>query len=590
MNRSSRQGLAGGVTATRSGARSMGRRLGAAVLSTGLGVAAAAFLAPHAASASPPGPTFATANNSSDPYAFRCRRPTSSVEGYCMVTSQDLFEGPFDVDGPGENYYPMSQTIGYYSADGLNWTSSSVAVTEDTIGRSGTKHLWAPAVRRVKNPVGPSNAQDYFLYTPDLTNKNDKYSSKIFVTGSADPISGYGNANIPGTSVRSKQIVGAGYMSDPEVFVDGNDPTTPSVANQYLLWADGDKDSCGGMSLRHMTGHTTLDPDFTDPSQAWLSIGGPLEADMGNCVKEKVGGGGGGVGTEVHRPYLEGGSIFKTSNWQSSLNHALPGPYVMVFAAKPEFTPAACQQPGQPNSDLSVIAYATAGSVTGPWTYQSIIMCGSDGEWTNQATIEEVRDANGRPHLVLVYHDGVNTDSRNRKLRSECLLTDAHGKFLLTSRSAEGAASTNGTPAWCVAQSKTNTVALKSIGTNNFVSSPGAASQLRATGSYVGLWEQFGLNTGDQVNFYYLLSRNPGSQWVQVNRNDGNKVMTRGAAAGDWEGIRPVQASGQPSTIYNLRDSAGNFWHVNSDGNITASPGTPSSGDTMAQFKFEYLW
>jgi hypothetical protein len=228
--------------------------------------------------------------------------------------------------------------------------------------------------------------------------------------------------------------------------------------------------------------------------------------------------------------------------------------------------------------------------VTGPWTYQGIMMCGSDSEWTNQATIEEVQDANGRPHLVLVYHDGVNTDSRNRKLRSECLLTDSHGKFLLTSRSPEGAASTAGAPAWCVTPGKTNIVALRSVGTNNFVSSPGGASQLRATGSYVGLWEQFGLNTGDQVNFYYLLSRNPGNQWVQVNRNDGNKVMTRGAAAGEWEGIRPVQAAGAPMTTYNLRDSAGNFWHVNPDGNITASPGTPGAGDTNAQFRFESLW
>ncbi|MEU7909410.1 hypothetical protein [Actinoplanes sp. NPDC049118] len=66
--------------------------------------------------------------------------------------------------------------------------------------------------------------------------------------------------------------------------------------------------------------------------------------------------------------------------------------------------------------------------------------------------------------------------------------------------------------------------------------------------------------------------------------------MTRGAAAGDWEGIRPVQASGQPLATYNLKDSVGNFWHVNSDGNITASPGTPSPGDTSAQFRFEYLW
>nr|BFE74495.1 hypothetical protein GCM10020092_077960 [Actinoplanes digitatis] len=97
-----------------------------------------------------------------------------------------------------------------------------------------------------------------------------------------------------------------------------------------------------------------------------------------------------------------------------------------------------------------------------------------------------------------------------------------------------------------MAQNKTNLVALKSVGTNQYVSSPGATSQLRATGSYIGLWEQFGLNTGDQVPFYYLLSRNPGNQWVQVNRNDGNKVMTRGAALRRLGG-HPPGAGGRPA-------------------------------------------
>ena len=74
-------------------------------------------------------------------------------------------------------------------------------------------------------------------------------------------------------------------MSDPRFSWTATTPPPPGTANQYLLWADGDKDSCGGMSLRHMVSHTALDRGFTDPSQAWLSIDGPMEADMGNCVK-----------------------------------------------------------------------------------------------------------------------------------------------------------------------------------------------------------------------------------------------------------------------------------------------------------------
>jgi hypothetical protein len=118
----------------------------------------------------------------------------------------------------------------------------------------------------------------------------------------------------------------------------------------------------------------------------------------------------------------------------------MPGPYTLIFAAKPTSTPTECTtaNSGTPNPTANeVIAYATASTAQGTYTYQGIIMCGSTSEWTNQASVIAM---NGR--WVMVYHDGPPKDSNgnpNRKLHAACLFPrwgQIAGVFRATANSA----------------------------------------------------------------------------------------------------------------------------------------------------------
>jgi len=535
---------------------------------------------------------FAYTSRASDPFIFRCPGKNGTT-GYCMVTSQDLNQAPIDPGKGGENYYPMSQTLGFTSDDGLKWSGASVAMTENKIGRDGFKHLWAPAVRWVFNPTnrdGP--ASQFYLYTPDLTNKSDRLSSRIFVTYSESPTSGYGSANIPDTNVKYTEIMNApsGYMSDPEVFVDESSYNTTDTAKQYLLWANGDGGTCGDLSIGKMDSHYEL--KTTTAAAAKIVIRGLengnaidgnnsnnlLDQGLGSCTTDS--------GTVIRSPYLEGGSLFRTANWESRRNHTLPGPYVLVFAAKPSTTPGVCKAPGQPNTSNEVIAYATATSPTGPYDYQGIIMCGSSTEWTNQATIAEVKGADGGWYLTLVYHDAPSAGNRQRDLHSECLLT-RNGKFLLTSRSPEGAVNSSGDKQWCTSQYDAGIVALKSVKTGKYVTSK-TNTQLAATASTIGLWEQFADITNRGGSF--VLARNPGNQYVQVNRYAAGKpVIARGATQGTWEKLTFEPVTGQTNT-YRLFDGEGYYWRVDSAGKISAATNNPGASDSSYWFVEEWLW
>lgn len=538
---------------------------------------------------------FATTSRASDPFIFRCPG-TNGIVGYCMVTSQDLADKPINPGGSGENFYPMSKTLGFKSDDGVKWSAATTAVTEKEIGREGFRHLWAPAARWVYNPTNRGPANEFYLYTPDLTNKDNKNSSRIFVTYSESPTSGYGAKNIPGTNVKYTEIQNApsGYMSDPEVFVDDSAYNTTDTAKQYLLWANGDYATCGDLSIGKMDSHIKL--KTTTASAAKLVIRGlengnaidgnnsnnHLDQGLGNCTTSS--------GTLIRNPYIEGGSLFRTANWESRRHHSLPGPYVLVFSAKPSVTPGVCKQPGQPNKPNEVIAYATSSSVTGPYDYQGIIQCGSSSEWTDQATIAEVKGADGNWYLMLVYHDGVEAPNketpRQRKLHSECLFVH-NGKFLLTSRSPEGAVNASGTRQWCLKQQDAGFSALKSARTGKYVISR-TNQQLEATSPAIGLWEQFAdiNNRGGS----FLLARNPGNLYVQVNRNAAGKpVIARGSAPGTWEKLNWESVSGQTRT-YRLKDDQGYYWRVDSAGKISAATTNPSASDNSYWFIQEWIW
>src|SRR5688572_30718893 len=88
-------------------------------------VTAAVVATAPAASAAVLG-TFVTTNNSSDPHIIACN--DGSTAGYCLYTSQDMGQ---QYAYPSANYYPMRDTLVYFSPNGYNnWTYKGVAFTE----------------------------------------------------------------------------------------------------------------------------------------------------------------------------------------------------------------------------------------------------------------------------------------------------------------------------------------------------------------------------------------------------------------------------------------------------------------------------
>ena len=264
-----------------------------------------------------------TSATASDPYAFRCAQPgNASVIGYCLVTSSDLTSGPLRTDGGGKNFYPMNTTKIIYSPDGVAWSSARTALTEDRLGLANgadgqpTNHLWAPAVRFKSTGSGGSAVASYHLYAPDLTNPDDALSSRIFVTYSPDVNTQFGYQNLPGTSSKVAQVTGAPagvYMSDPEVFTNSNVIGDSNTSNDYLLWANGDYSTCGDISIRKMTSPTAIQ-SYTSSAASQDSVRIKINgfpSDWGKCSASA----GRFSGTQVNWPYVEGASMFKTSNW-----------------------------------------------------------------------------------------------------------------------------------------------------------------------------------------------------------------------------------------------------------------------------------
>jgi hypothetical protein len=103
--------------------------------------------------------------------------------------------------------------------------------------------------------------------------------------------------------------------------------------------------------------------------------------------------------------------------------YELPFNYVLEFAAKPRDGVA----PPECTNDHEVIAYATSWSADGPWDYQGIIMCGSDSEWTNQASITPHTANNGK--ILMAWHDG-GDNRHNRRSHLSCVKWGSDGKIV----------------------------------------------------------------------------------------------------------------------------------------------------------------
>jgi hypothetical protein len=384
----------------------------------------------------------------SDPFVMRCQ-DRDYTHGYCLYTSQDLGV----VSGTG-NSFQMHDTLGFFSTTGRpgTWQARGKVFDEDRIPwvPADANHQWAPGAFQTVGKGGNYTA----LLIPNVTNPstpdpnnpygpNFRTSSKIALMESqGDPFSGF-QYTAQLSVVQNGSVVDGGYMSDPEVFFDD-----AGIGQRYIVYADGDGTTCGGLKMGVLGGSTVFDP-------AELVITGwPTDASTGTqlewatCKRQypfdkDVN------GTPIptlSRPYLEGASLYKFASWSPSLT-GLPGPYTLVFPAKPLDTkvPPECAYipRGEPGTDLSVIAWATSSTATGPYTYRGILMCGSSTEWTNQASIIDMTTNAGSPRLVLIYHDGERSNTARRRIHAECLYyyqgpTAGAGKFLVTKRTNNG--------------------------------------------------------------------------------------------------------------------------------------------------------
>src|SRR4051812_15554003 len=124
-----------------------------------------------------------------------------------------------------------------------------------------------------------------------------------------------------------------GYASDPAYFYDGG-----GTNNNYLIWANGDYDNCGGVSMGRLVDDTTV---ANGSGQVAILNWSLVHDNMGAC-------------SGTTRPYIEGAQLYRTS--------AIGGSgltYTMMFAAKPmNGNPTGC------NSSNEVIAYAQSNTVT----------------------------------------------------------------------------------------------------------------------------------------------------------------------------------------------------------------------------------
>jgi hypothetical protein len=230
------------------------------------------------------------------------------------------------------------------------------------------------------------------------------------------------------------------YMSDPAVTtLAGTHPVTDDHpfhdAATWLLFANGDNFGggvhCGGLSIVQLK-----DDDFTEtvsnPHYAQIDVNG-ITGELGRCGDPDH------PETWLNHPYMEGPELYDLTQ----VNVPLPTnpstgqsqPYVLFFAAKPPDDP---KLQGTHGGGNQVLAWASASTVTGPYTYRGIIMDSSDSSWTNHGSITASTIANpttgqSEPRFLLWFHDSDN-DNRphKRQARVACLQYSRSAASFLT--------------------------------------------------------------------------------------------------------------------------------------------------------------
>ncbi|GAA0437559.1 hypothetical protein Acor_49650 [Acrocarpospora corrugata] len=360
---------------------------------------------------------------SSDPDARWCY--TGNAWGLCLTTSRD--DRPSGWNYNGGNPYPMSVTRMYFLPQGSNpgvqsnWQAkgSSVSVDGTSVGGvvfrenpgysgwvdNNTRHLWAPT-DWYNNPWGRYN-----LLVPDLDVTNQPHaSSRIGVSRSAsiDPGSTYTYLHTMNlaTNGNGSAAPNGGYASDP------------SFSNDwwpFITYANGDFDTrpCGKISFAQLDFELSVLSGWPKPlviNQASPPAGTVNMTSVPTSLR----------GCDNNNDYyFEGPELFYrnvngTQKWY------------LMFASKPQ-------------SGNSVIAYAMADNIDGPYTYRGIIMSGSSTEWTNQATIVEGWGPNGMS--LFFYHDGASGTPHSRKVHAECFRFNADGTIPTITRTTSTSSS-----------------------------------------------------------------------------------------------------------------------------------------------------
>jgi hypothetical protein len=397
--------------------------------------------------------------NTSDPDVQNCSDPATGWSGLCMFTSSDLGR-------EGQWWYPMDTTYLFTLSNGLdpsdpdNWEPGSPfdpndtgaifaesQITTDKPGGfvpAGAEHLWAPTYTYW-------NGQHVLLVpdVEDITSPGVSTTSRIAVATSSSLFGGY--------TYTTKKYPIAGYASDPYVAIQSGSNPTP-----FLVYADGDGDNCGGLSIVELNGN---DITATVGLPKKMTIDG-LGSALGGCNRRAPFSG------STTDPYIEGPQIHYIPPADSGATNGEN--YYLIFSV---------QQTGL----KQLIAYATASNLTGDtktingqpvenvYNYRGVIMAPGDSEFTNHASIAKYLD-----RYIFAYHDGPG-GTPHRKARAACL-TFHKGVISPIHRAPDGFAR-----CWAIK----DTIALRSRGNGKVVVAHPNGYGVSAANPNIGLWERF---------------------------------------------------------------------------------------------------
>lgn len=543
---------------------------------------------------------YVTTANSSDPHTKPCTH--DGIQGICLFTSQDLNQPPITTGYPNGagNLYPMNETLGYFSTDGVNWSAPTVLMRESTYQNLGwvqstykglafsPDHLWAPSAQQ-------GSDGNWYLYVPDISNSlQPSTSSFVGVSVATDPMGPY-------TPITRVNI--GDYASDPDVV----DTTSGRFGtNPYLAYANGDFSNCGGISI------APLSNDMADLNGTPVRpVFDGIPSDFGTPCTDRFG---------SSHFYMEGPHIYNTTlggaagDWPAGS----PGPYLMVVPIKPSQTPSECAlvPQGQPNTPNELIAYFTADTPLGDlssadgqyhWNYGGILMCGSANEFTDQGSIIPVTTSTrigSHTPLIFVYHDGPGSNNsststgHHRTIHAECLMYDvadyhggtngtftSPGNLAATIRTAGTQFTDSGAEANCLTSFDSTSVALASplitsVTPNKpemFMSGNGA---LFANRFDVGPWEKFRImQGGTTLPATFADFGNSGTNGVSILAEANNRFVS---VAGLGSCLNANSTTVGPSQLFDFIPQyfsstyGGTFFHAEQTNNGESSDFTTS--------------